>query len=134
MGGRAVSTIGSHAAAVKQIVMNCVQIRKTPTLPARGPMSLADHLGMGIAVEMLFNFLTATLRLKGEAHIQFDYMRRPQATFTLTWESSPMGGEGKFHLCNRVHEGDCHILSYPAEVVWLVSLGRREQDGLCVPV
>ncbi len=77
MGGRAVSTIGSHAAAVKQTVMNCKRIRKTPTLPARGPMPLADHLGMGIAVEMLLNSLTATPRLKGEAHIQFNLMRHP---------------------------------------------------------
>jgi hypothetical protein len=91
MSSRAVSTIGSHAAAVKQTVMNCAQIRKTPTLSARGTMPLADHLGMGIAMEMLFNSLTATPRLKGEAHIQFDLMQRPQATFTLTWESSPMG-------------------------------------------
>jgi hypothetical protein len=55
MGGRAVPTLGAHTAAVKQTVANCVQIRKTPTLPARGPMPLADHLGMGKAVEMLFN-------------------------------------------------------------------------------
>jgi hypothetical protein len=77
MGGRAVSTIGSHAAVVKQTVMNCAQIRKTPTLPARGTMPLGDHLGMGITVEMLFNSLTATPRLKGEAHIQFDLMQCP---------------------------------------------------------
>ncbi len=40
-------------------------------------MPLADHLGMGIAVEMLFNLLTATPRLKGEAHIQFYLMQCP---------------------------------------------------------
>jgi hypothetical protein len=72
MGGRAVSTIGSHAAAVKRTVTNCGRIRKSPTLPTRGPMPLADHLGMGIAIEMLFNSLMARPRLKGKAHIQFD--------------------------------------------------------------
>jgi hypothetical protein len=72
MGGRAMSTIGLHAVAVKQTVTNCDQIRKTSTLPARGPMPLVDHLVMGIAMEMLFNSLTAKPRIKGEAHIQFD--------------------------------------------------------------
>jgi hypothetical protein len=59
---------------VKRMVTNCRRIRKTPTLPARGPMPLADHLGTGIAVEMLFNSSTTRPRLKGKAHIQFDSM------------------------------------------------------------
>ncbi len=91
MGGQAMSTIGSHPAAVKRMVTNCRRIRKSPTLLARGPMPLADHLGMGITVEMLFNFLTARPRLKGEAHIQFNSMRCPRATYTLMWESLPIG-------------------------------------------
>jgi hypothetical protein len=95
MGSRAISILGSHATAVKQTVANYAQIKKTPTLPARGAMPLADHLGMRIAVEMLFDSLIVKPRLKGETHIQFDTMRRPRATYTLTWESSPMGiGEG----------------------------------------
>jgi hypothetical protein len=91
MGARPMSKIGSHAAAVKRTVTNCGRIRKTPTLPARGPMPLADHLGMDIVVEMLFNSLTVIPRLKGKAHIKFNSMQRPRATYTSTWESSPMG-------------------------------------------
>ena len=59
MGGRASSTIGAHATAVKHTVQNCALIQKTPTLPARGPMPLSNPVGMGMAVDMLFNLLTA---------------------------------------------------------------------------
>jgi hypothetical protein len=54
-------------------------------------MPIADQVGMGVAVSILFNSLTATPRLKGETHIQFDLMRRPRATYTSAWESSPKG-------------------------------------------
>jgi hypothetical protein len=84
MGGRAALTIGAHATVVKCTVQNCALIQNTPvTLPAQGPMQLADPVGMGMAINMLFNVLTAKPRLKGESHIQFDLMRWPRATFTL---------------------------------------------------
>ncbi len=91
MGSRAISMIGSHAAAVKRAVASCSLIRKTPALPARGPMPMADELGMGKAVEMLFNSLTAKPCIKGQTHVQFDSVRRARATYTLLWESSPTG-------------------------------------------
>ncbi len=74
MGGRAVSTIGSHSAVVKRSVMTCRHICKTPIIPARGPMPMVDHLDMGIAVEMLFDSLTVQPRTNGQAQIQFDSM------------------------------------------------------------
>jgi hypothetical protein len=110
------STIGSHAAAVKGTVTNCGRIRKTPTLPVRGPMPLAGHLGMGIAVEILFNSLTARSRLKGKAQIQFNSMRCPCATYTLTWESSQMGvGE-----CSTFASGSVKVTvtSCPTQQKW----------------
>jgi hypothetical protein len=55
MGGRAVLTIQSHASALKRAIQNYCMIRKTPTIPLRGPMPCADELGMGMAVDMLFN-------------------------------------------------------------------------------
>jgi hypothetical protein len=91
MGGRAASTIQSHASAVKRTVKNCGILRKTPTVPPRGPMPCGDELGMGMAVDMLFNSLTAKPCLEGEKHIQFNSMRRPRAMFTSLWESSPGG-------------------------------------------
>ena len=54
-------------------------------------MASADTVGMGLAVELLFHSLNAVSRIKGESHIQFDSMRRPRATFTSAWESSPTG-------------------------------------------
>jgi len=91
MSGRAVSTIEGHAAAIKRTVRNSRTMRKTPTIPYRGPMPFADNSGMAIAVDMLFNSLSAKPRMSGEAFIQFDSMRRARATFSSAWESSPAG-------------------------------------------
>ena len=63
IGGRVVSTTQAHTAAVKRIVRNCASIRKTPTIPARGPMPLGDAVGMSIAVDMSQNSLLATSRI-----------------------------------------------------------------------
>jgi hypothetical protein len=71
--------------------IECTRIRKTPTIPMRGPMPLSNQVGMGMTVDMLFNSLTAQPRLKGENFIQFDLMRKPRVTFTSTWESTPAG-------------------------------------------
>jgi hypothetical protein len=89
MGGRVSSTIGAHATAVKRRVQNCALIRKTPTLPACSPMPLSNPVGMDMALDMLFNLLTAQPWLKGESHIQFDSMRCPRGTFTSVWDLSP---------------------------------------------
>ncbi len=68
-------------------------IRKTPAIPHRSPMPLADNAGMGIAVDMLYNSLSAKPRITGEKFIQFDLMRRARATHTSAWESLPAGIE-----------------------------------------
>jgi hypothetical protein len=95
MGGCTVMTIKAHVAAIKWAVQNSWLIRKTPTCPPSGPMPIADQVGMGMAVDMLFNSLTAKPHMKGQAFIQFDSMHRPRATFTSAWELSPAGsGEG----------------------------------------
>ena len=69
----------------------CALIRKTPALPVRGPMPMADELGMGKAVKMLYNSLTAKPRIQGQKHIQFDSVQQARATYTVLWESSPVG-------------------------------------------
>ena len=91
MGGRAQSTIEAHAAAIKRWAQNCKLFGMTPPIPPRGPMPMAYQVGMAVAVSLLFNSLTAKPRLAGESHIQFDSMRRPRATHTSAWESSPKG-------------------------------------------
>ncbi len=52
---------------------------------------MADELGMGKAVKMLFNSLTAKPCIKGQTHVKFDSVRQARATYTLLWESSPTG-------------------------------------------
>jgi hypothetical protein len=91
MGGRAVATIKAHAAAIMCMTQNCKIIQMTPPIPPRGPMPMSDSVGMGMAVTLLFNSLSASPRLKGETHIQFNLMRRPRATHTAAWELSPTG-------------------------------------------
>ena len=91
MGGRAKTTIEGHAASLQRFIKNASQIRRTPSIPVRGPMPLEDKVGMGIAADLLLHSLTAKPRLKGEKFIQFDSMRRPRATFSRGWESSPVG-------------------------------------------
>ncbi len=86
MGGRAVSMIKGHAAAVKQTVQNLRLIRKTPTILHRGPMPLADNLGMSMAVDMLYKSLSAKSQLKGESFIQFNSMQFPRAL--LPWHGN----------------------------------------------
>ena len=91
MGGRAVSTIEAHAAAIRRLIQNCKLFGMTPPIPPRGPMPMTDQVGMAVAVSILFNSLNAKPRLQGETHIQFDTMRKPRATYTSAWESSPNG-------------------------------------------
>jgi hypothetical protein len=69
MGGRAVTTIKAHMAAIKQSVQNSRLISKTPMIPHRGHMPIADQVGKGMAVNMLFHSLTAKPRMKGQAFI-----------------------------------------------------------------
>ena len=39
------------------------------THPTKGPMPMTDGVGMGVAVNLLFNSLAARHRLKGATHI-----------------------------------------------------------------
>ena len=128
MGGRAVATIHGHAAALKRSVGNCQLIRKTPTIPPRGPMPLTDPVGMGLAVELLFHSLTAKPRIKGESHIQFDSMRRPRATFTSAWESSPIGvQEGSTFTLNTAR---VTVTSCPSQQGWFDGMMRGAESRM----
>jgi hypothetical protein len=93
MGGHAVTAIKAHAAAIKRAVQNSRLIRKTPTVPPRGPMPIADQMGIGMAIDLLLNSLTAKPRMKGQAFIQFDLMQPPRATFTSVQKLSSAGIE-----------------------------------------
>jgi hypothetical protein len=69
MGGRAVSTIEAHAAAVKKTVQNCRLMGKTPTIPTQGPMPCADKIGMGMAVGNAIQLADSEAKIKrGKAY------------------------------------------------------------------
>ncbi len=71
MSGRAVSTSKTHADEIKRVVRNCALIGKTPNIPPRGPMPLADVVGMGVAVDMITRSLTSESRLFVIVLVQF---------------------------------------------------------------
>ncbi len=128
MGGQAVATIQGHAAARKRSVYYCHLFRKMPTIPPQGPMPLADTVGMGLAVELLFHSLNAVPHIKGESHIQFDSMRQPTATFTLAWESSPIGiQEGSTFTSNTAR---VTITSCPSQQKWFKRMMRGAESRM----
>ncbi len=65
MEGRVVTTIKAQSAKIKRAMQNSRLIRKTPTIPSRGPMPIADQVGTGMAVNILFNSLIAKPCMKG---------------------------------------------------------------------
>ena len=131
MGGRAVSTIQAHTSAVKRTVQNCRLMGKMPTIPNRGPMPCADNLGMGMAVDMLFNSITARPKLKGEKHIQFDSMQCSWSTFSVAWELSPAGiREGATFATGAMK---VTVTSCPTQQRWfaLFLQGAENRIGYC---
>ena len=91
-------------------------------------MPLTDPVGMGLAVELLFHSLTAKPRIKGESHIQFDSMRRPRATFTSAWESSPIGiQEGSTFTLNTAR---VTLTSCPSQQKWFERMMRGAESRM----
>ncbi len=125
MGGRAVATIKAHATAILRTIRNRQQFRKTPSIPPRGPMPIS----VGLAIELLFHSLTAVPRIKGESHIQFNLMRRPRATFTSAWESSPMGTKEGSSFSSSMTK--ITITSCPPQQKWfgLMMQGKESRMG-----
>jgi hypothetical protein len=54
-------------------------------------MEAGNLVGVSTAVDMLMGVLVSKPRIKGEQHIQFDWMGKVQGTVTSAWESSPRG-------------------------------------------
>ena len=131
MGGRAVATIHGHTAALKRSVSNCQLFRKTPAIPPQGLMPLTDTVGMGLVVELLFHLLNTMPHIKGESHIQFDSMRCPRATFTLAWESTPIGiQEGSTFTLNTAR---VTITSCPSQQKWFERMMRGAESRMGYP-
>ena len=87
--GRAKLTIEKHLLETSIVVRNCGDIGRTPPFPPRGPMPVSDAVGMGVAVDMLMRSITAKGRIG--KHIQYESMRKVRATYTKSWDSSPLG-------------------------------------------
>ena len=97
-------------------------------IPPGGPLPLTNPVGMGLAVELLFHSFTAKPRIKGESHIQFDSMRRPRATFTLAWESSPIGiQEGSTFTLNTAR---VTVTSCPSQQGWFDRMMRGAESRM----
>jgi hypothetical protein len=89
MAGKSPFTIGGHLRETITAIKTAAFINKTPSYHPRGIFPLSDPVGMGLAVDMLVKSLVAKGRL--EAHVQFATSRRLRATYTKSWESSPLG-------------------------------------------
>lgn len=89
MVGKLLFTIGGHLRETTTAIKTAAFINKTPSYHPRGPFPLSDPVGMGLAVDMLLKSLVAKGQL--EAHVQFSTLRRLRATYTKSWESSPLG-------------------------------------------
>ena len=129
IGGRAVATIEGRACTIARTVSICQKLRKTPSIPARGPMPLSNNIGMGLTVELLFHSITTVPRLKGESHIQYESVRRLRATSSSLWESSPAGTcEGSTFSS---HMARITITSCPTQQKWfgLVMRGIESRMG-----
>ena len=133
MCGRAVLTIEGHTAAIKRAVRNSRAIRKTPTIPPRGPMPLTDNSGMAIAVDMLYNSLSGeTLYNRGKVHtIRLDASR--ESHFHIGVGIFTCRHRGGFDLHLRRDEDHCYNLPHTTEVVWFVPEGFGKLHGLLLP-
>jgi hypothetical protein len=129
MAGRARSTVAGHVTALRRTVQNCHFIGKTPTIEPRGPMPLADLVGMGVAVNMLVYSLTAKPRISGQRFIQYSTVRKVRATHTCVWESSPRGIEEGSSFSQGF--GKATLTSCPTQQKWfsLFSLGIEARMG-----
>jgi hypothetical protein len=96
-------------------------------LDERGPHPLADNQGMGLAVELLQNSRKAKGRI--DEYIQYDSFRKPRATATKCYQSSPAGvaeaasfAKGAF----RIRPTSC-----PTQSDWFVAflLGAQGRMG-----
>lgn len=91
MNGRSRDTIKGHIRNVLQSVRNCSVIGKTPAINFRGPLPVCDNAGMSVAVEMLYESITAEGVVDSEGYIQFDTMRKLRSTYTLGYATSLAG-------------------------------------------
>jgi len=125
MGGRAKTTIEGHAASLQRFVKNASQIRRTPSIPVRGPMPLEDKVGMGIAVDLLLHSLTAKPRLKGEKFIHHSiryHEASPSNLFPgVGIVSCRHCRRSDFHYGNG--SGNSDVVPYSATVVWTIHAG-----------
>ena len=91
--GPAAATVASHRTGVDRVVRQCELINKTPSFPPRGPMPVADTIGMGVAVEMLHHSINRSGRVNKQSFISFATMRKGRSIYSTTYKSSPEGVE-----------------------------------------
>ncbi|KAL3788389.1 hypothetical protein ACHAWO_011011, partial [Cyclotella atomus] len=127
MNSRASNTMKSHVDHILATDAGCKELNCTPDFPQRGPFPLADLVGMGCAVDMLYRSLTTKGRVND--HIQFGTMRKGRSTQTRLWASSPTGTlEGSTFSGNasRIRFTTC-----PTQSEWFSTflLGAQDRMG-----
>jgi hypothetical protein len=86
-------------------------------IPAQGPCTLEDAVGMSVAVDMLYGSLVSVPRLQGESHIQFELMRCIRATITKSWILLPQGIAEGGSFSYLLWENNSDRLTYRARMV-----------------
>lgn len=129
MKGRARNTIEIHANEVKRRVRDCAVLGKTPSIPRRGPMPVADEVGMGLAVEMVYRSLVARGRINKNRHIQYQLLRKMRGTSTRLYQSSPEGIAGKGSIGTGLKK--VSLTNCPTQSDWysLFNLGLANRMG-----
>lgn len=92
MCGRSKATIANHVENAIKSICNSLIIGKMPAvMGGRGPLPMMDCAGMGVAVEMLYESISAEGINNPDGSIQFDTMRKIRPTYTLGYTTSPEG-------------------------------------------
>ena len=114
MNGKARSTITNHRRRIAKLVRNAEKIHKTPSLQPRGPFPIGDPVGMGLAVDIIRESVTAKGRT--EEYVQAETLRQLRSTFTKNWESSPAGVAEVASFAKGT--GRVHPTSCPSQSEW----------------
>jgi hypothetical protein len=82
-------TIANHMREVRNMA-RYGKMLSYPPMPILGPWHLYAHLGMDAALMVLMRSME---KGKSGANVKYGTARKPCATLTILWESSPSGGD-----------------------------------------
>jgi len=92
-------------------------------------MPLKDSVGMGLAVEMVDLSLVANGRFNKDDSIQYNTMRKPRATYSKLWESSPMGIAEGSSFSKGMNKSTLTSCPPQSDTLLLFSIGAETRMG-----